>query len=248
MDFKTVSDDFLVTTILQTQMKIPRSRENVLHFFDALKKAFPEMTVFYQREPGEFVLESDRKTGSYMVCGIASNRITTMSYNPENLEASNALNKWVLEKCPFYFGISEIDIHSLDVAFGFNFDYRGNRNQVISDALLHDSDLGALGDDWDLAKPVEFEPRITYSLDDDGFRYAILDIESCCDQYQVRTGKYDDEPIAISFAVRQYPKPGELMNILDSYSYQLQIGELLCIKNIIPRIVMQISQTIATKG
>ena len=248
MDFKTVADDFILNSRLQTQMTLPMNRENVLHFFDAVQRVFPTMTTFYQREQDCFVLESDRKKGAYSVISINEKSIETTSFNPADLESGHYFHRWVLEKCVYYFGISPLDIALLDVGFSFNLDYAGNRNQVVADALLGDSDLNSLPVDWDLARPVDYEPQIAYSLDEEGYRLAMLEVEPCCDIYQVRTGKFDEEPITINFVVRQYPKPDKTIETLNSYAYQSQICELLCIKNVIPRIVVPISQTIATRG
>ena len=65
MDFNTVADDFFVNFDFQTTLALPNSRESVLHFCEAIQKEFPDMTSFYQRETGEFVLEGNHDTGSY---------------------------------------------------------------------------------------------------------------------------------------------------------------------------------------
>ena len=54
--YNSVSDDFGVYVYLNTKMDLPSGRETVLHFFDGMRKAYPQMTDFDTREGGEFVL------------------------------------------------------------------------------------------------------------------------------------------------------------------------------------------------
>jgi len=64
-DFANVADDFFVNLSVQTTLPLPRNRETVLHFFEAVQKQFAGMTSFYQRDGGEYVLEGDRESGCY---------------------------------------------------------------------------------------------------------------------------------------------------------------------------------------
>ena len=59
--FSTLCDDVGVYVYLNTKVDLPSASETVLHFFDSVQKAFPEMTEFERRESGEFVLEVDRE-------------------------------------------------------------------------------------------------------------------------------------------------------------------------------------------
>ena len=56
--YSSLCDDFGVYVYLNTKMELPSNRETVLHFFESLRKQFPEMTDFDKRETGEFVLAS----------------------------------------------------------------------------------------------------------------------------------------------------------------------------------------------
>ena len=44
------ADDFYVNVNLNTEMELPNSRDTVLHFFEQMKKAFPDLRNFYTRE------------------------------------------------------------------------------------------------------------------------------------------------------------------------------------------------------
>ena len=53
-------EDFYINMRLGSQMSLPHQRETVLHFFEQVQKAFPNMTRFRKAENGELNLEEDR--------------------------------------------------------------------------------------------------------------------------------------------------------------------------------------------
>ena len=54
------ADDFYVNVHLNTEMELPTNRDTVLHFFEQMKKGFPELRNFYTRDNGDLVLEGDK--------------------------------------------------------------------------------------------------------------------------------------------------------------------------------------------
>ena len=46
-------------------MDLPDSRDTVLHFFEQMKKAFPELRNFYARDNGDLVLEGDKEQSTH---------------------------------------------------------------------------------------------------------------------------------------------------------------------------------------
>ena len=63
--YASLCDDFGVSLYLHSKLEMPNGREPVLHFFEAVQKAFPKMTEFEKRSDGEYMLEEDRDAGSY---------------------------------------------------------------------------------------------------------------------------------------------------------------------------------------
>ena len=59
------ADDFYVNMNLNTEMELPTNRDTVLHYFEQMKKAFPELRNFYTRESGDLVLEGDKEQEAY---------------------------------------------------------------------------------------------------------------------------------------------------------------------------------------
>ena len=55
-----------------------------------------------------------------------------------------ALPRAVLEIAPYYLSISPLDVDFIEVVFGFDLEAQTNRDQVVFEALLADSALGAV--------------------------------------------------------------------------------------------------------
>lgn len=245
-DFSNIADDFFVNLSLQTTLALPDSRETVLHFCEAMQKEFTDMTAFYQRESGEYVLEGDRDSGSYQWMELQTRRLSAGCFNPPDLQTAYKMHQWILDRSVYYLGICGLDVESLDVLLGFNLDYSGNRDAIVADALLSGSPLGAILSGP--AKPIECEPSFVISLDEECYLQARLSLETRSSSYQVRTGRYDDEPISVYFTVRRYPRVGRLMDFQDSYRRQCEVCEDLAQRLVIPNVIQPIASAIASAG
>src|SRR5690242_5469476 len=58
--YNSDADDFYVNVNLNTEMELPSSRDTVLHYFEQMKKAFPDLCNFYTKDNGDLVLEGDK--------------------------------------------------------------------------------------------------------------------------------------------------------------------------------------------
>ena len=54
--------DFFANMYLQTEMRLPKNRETVLHFFEHIRRRYPKMSNFARR--GEFCLEQEKMMGN----------------------------------------------------------------------------------------------------------------------------------------------------------------------------------------
>jgi hypothetical protein len=244
-DFNSIADDFFVNLNLQTTLPLPRNRETVLHFFEAVRKQFPEMTSFYQREGSEYVLEGDRDSGCYPWLELQAHQLSAGYFNPPAVGAAYKLHKWLLERCVYFLGVSGLDMEALDVMFGFNLDYRGNRDSIVAEALFNGSPLAALMAD-PFVRAVECEPSIVVSLDEECSLQARVSLETRSNSYQVRTGQYDDEPISVYFTVRRYPGAAGVAKLDESFAQQCEICEDMVTKIVVPNIIQPIVSAIAS--
>ena len=244
IDFLSAADDFFINLNLQTTLALPTSRESILHFCEAVQKEFKSMASFYQRETGEYVLEGNRESGKYRWLEIQTHRLSAGYFNPETLADGCALHEWLLERSIYYLGVGGLDVECLDVLFGFNLDFRGNRDGIVAEALLGGSPIGALVGETGLTC-IECEPNLVAALDSDCYCQARLSLETRSNSYQIRTGQYDDEPISVYLTLRQYPAPGQLLDMKASFAQQCESCEDLARRVVIPQIVDPIAAAIS---
>ncbi|MFA6135131.1 MAG: hypothetical protein WC869_14045 [Phycisphaerae bacterium] len=244
-DFSSIADDFFVNMNLQTTLALPTSRETVLQFCEAVQKEFRTMTSFYQRETGEYVLESDHEEGSYLWMEMQNHRLSAGYFNPPTLADAYKFHSWLLERSVYFLGVSGLDVDCLDILFGFNLDFRGNRDAVAARALLEGSPLAALVSGGGM-KAIEFEPSLVLALEDACYLQARVTLETRSSSYQVRMAAYEEEPISIYFTLRQYPRPGKVMNVREALDQQYSTGEDMVVRLVIPNIVQPIAAAIAT--
>ncbi len=244
-EFGTVADDFFLNLNLQTTLALPSGRETILQFCEAVQKEFRSMTSFYQRDSGEYVLEGDHESGSYQWMELQSHCLAAGHFNPPGLGEACRLHSWLLERSVYFLGVSGLDVECLDVLYGFNLDFRGNRDAIAAQAMLEGSPLAALAAGGQY-KSMEFEPSLVIALEDDCYLQARLALETRSSSYQVRTGSYEDEPISVYFTIRQYPQPRQDFQLRASFTRQCEIGEDLVRRVIIPHVVQPIATAIAT--
>ena len=244
-NFSSVADDFFVNLALQTTLALPESRETILHFCEAVQKEFRSMSSLYRRDSGEYVLEGDRESGSYQWLELQSNRLSAGYFNPPEAAAAYRMHRWLLDRSVYFVGISTLDIECVDLMFGFNLDFVGNRDAIVAQALLAGAPLVALTAEAG-AKCVECEPNIVVALDDSCYQQARLSIETRGSSYQVRTGQYNDEPISVYLAVRHYPRPDEMLDPNKSFPRQCEVAEDITCRIVIPQVIQPLAAAIAT--
>ena len=130
--------------------------------------------------------------------------------------------------------------------FGFNLDYRGNRDAIVAEALLGGSPAGGAGRATPAALALEFEPSFIVALDAECYPPGPPGLETRNNSYQVRTGNYDEEPISVYFTVRGYPRPGQKFAIKESFEHQCVQARELTQRIVLPRVVRPIAAAIAS--
>ncbi len=244
--YSTLSDDFYINVNLNTEMQLPTGRETVLEFFERVQKSYPTMRNFYTRENGDFVLEEDKEQGHQRWLSLEPRRICSGYINPTDVEEPIKQHELVLQLVPYMLSVSPLDCEALDFMFGFDFNYRGNHDELIAEALGMPAGYDHLPD-IPGTRVLNFEPSMTIALDDDCRRQARLMIETRTSAYQVRRGEYPEDQISVYFTVRQY---GSLQHdtSFDSTMHLLrEQGEELMNEHIIQSVLQPISQAIAAK-
>ena len=245
--FNAFCEDFYINMRLGSQLNLPHNRETVLHFFEQVQKGFPSMTRFRKNENGELNLEEDRSRESYRWMSVETKRLSSGHVNPPSVEEALKLHKLLLELAPYQLGISPVEIDYLDVLFGFDLEFSGNHDEIISESLFADSPLVCLTEE-DGAKAVDFQPTVTVALSEDCRLQARIDVVTRTNSYQVRTGDYSDEVISVYLILRRYWGDRPKQKIEDLLSEMAERADQLCNKHIVPRVLKPISTAISSRS
>jgi hypothetical protein len=240
------ADQFYVNLHLNTEMELPTNRDTVLHFFEQMKKGFPELRNLYSRENGDLVLEGDKDQQTYRWLAIEPRRLCSGQFNPETLEDAYRQHDLVLDLAPHLLTISVLDCEALDVMYGFDFNFEGNHDEVVAEALGVGHGLEGLFE-LPSAQVINFEPSLTLALNDSCQLQCRLAIETRTNAYQVRTRDFGEDQISIYFTVRQYWGKGPEMTFLESLRRQREVGEEIIQRSILPKVVRPLAQAIASR-
>jgi hypothetical protein len=240
------SDDFYVNVHLNTEMELPNNRDTVLHFFEQMKKGFPELRNFYTRENGDLVLEGEKEQESHRWVAIEPRRLCSGQFNPEALDDSFRQHELVLDLAPHLLTISLLDCEALDVMFGFDFNFEGNHDEVVSEALGVGHGLEGLFE-VPRAQVVNYEPSLTLALNESGQLQCRLAVETRTNALKVRTREFGDDQISVYFTVRQYWGRQPYKTFAESYKNQRAICQDLVDTHIVPGVVRPLAQAIAAK-
>ena len=246
-EYSVLCDDFYVEMSIHTEMELPTGRETILNFFERIQKQFPSLGSFYRRKKAGFCLEENGEGGSYRWVTLEKNCISSGMVNPRVLEDVYSLNRLVLELSPYMLSVSPLDISSLDVVFGMDFDYYGNGDEVIAETFFGSSAFNSLLE-LPGANVVGLSPNMVIALTSDQSTQARINVESKTSAYESgRSKKESDETIGLSFTIRQYPYSSEVFDAALSFANQCRLAEELMDDKIIPNFVQPLINVIAHK-
>ena len=245
-DYSSFADDFYINVILNTEMELPKSRDTLLHFYERIQKSYPDMSNFYTRENGDFVLEEDKEKGHYRWVSLENRRLCSGCVNPARSEDAYEQHELVLELAPYHLSVSTLDCEALDVLFGFDFTYGGNHDEIVAEALGISKAIEPILE-VPGARIINFEPSATIALDEHCRLQCRMSVETRTNAYQIRTGEFHDDQLSVYFTVRQYWGFGPKLTFLESLAKQCKVGEELVESHILPNIVRPLAQAISAK-
>ncbi len=244
--FGAYCDDTYLNMHLTTEMDIPQNRESVLHFFEQVQKRFPKLNNFYARERSEYCLEEEKEGGSHRWVAIEPRRVCSCLLNPQSLEEAIAQHTAVLELVPFSLSISHLDCESLNVTMGFDFNYRGNHNELLAEALglipAHERLMDIPG-----TSVLNYEPGFQLALDEDCRTQCRLAFETRTNPYHVRSGEYGEEQLSVYLLVRRFDSLRQGENYVDELKRLAQICQEIVESHLIENVLKPLQQTIALK-
>jgi hypothetical protein len=244
--YASLCDDFGVSTYLHGKLEMPSNRETVLHFFEAVQKAFPKMTDFDKRNEDEYLLEEDREAGSYRWTSLDKRRLCAGFVNPPTLDDADSHIERILELAPYHLDLSNLQTESMDVLYYFDFLYQGNHDEVVAEALASGTPLEGMSQ-IPAARVLHYQPVITMALDDACQLQCRLSVETRTNAYQVRTGQFPEAPISVYFTVRQFWGKQPFKTYTESYQNQRRLLDELVNTYVIPNVITPLAKAISAK-
>lgn len=244
--YGSLADDWYINMNLNTEMKLPDSRETLLGFFERVQKSYPEMSNFYTRPNGDLVLEEEKDEPSRRWLHLEDSCISSGRINPVDPDDAFGQHQTVLELVPYMLSVSPLDCEALDYVMGFDFDYRGNHDELVAEALSLGPSFDGMLEIPD-SKVLHFSPSMTIALDENCRRWARLLIETRSTPYQVRRGNYSEDQISVYFTVRQYGS----LSVGSSFENELaelrETCEELLNRSVIEQVLRPLAQAISTR-
>ena len=244
--YSSFSDDYYVNVNLNTEMDLPSGRESTLHFFEQLRKKYPTMCNFYNRERGEYVLEEEKEAGHYRWATVEPRRIYSGYYNPQNIEDALEQHGVAMELVPYALSISPLDCESISLMFGFDFTYRGNHNALLAEAIGIAPALERFTE-IEGTSLLSNEPMFVLGLDEECRTQCRLSFETRTTPYHVRSGEFPEEQLSVYLTIRRFGslEPG------DTYVDALETLKGHCTKlldnYVVENILVPLQQAIAIK-
>jgi hypothetical protein len=232
---------------VNTELELPSARDTILAFFERIQKQFPSLGHFYRRDNNDYCLEGNRQSGNYGWVALEAERIGSGVVNPPQFKSVYAQHKLVLELIPYMLSVSHLDIGSLDVTLAMDFDYSGNHDEIISEALFGASAFSSLME-LPSAKAMGFSPEVIIALSEDCRTQARISVESKTSVLgSRRKDRGEDTAISLSFTIRQYPSGAGKFDSTDSFEKQCALAEELMAERIVPNFVLPLTNVIAQK-
>jgi len=245
--YESLADDYFINMALNTEMALPTQRETVLDFFGRIQKTYPTLQNFQCRDTTEFVLEEDKEQDRYRWVGLEPKRIGSGIVNPLSMDDAMQQHLLVLELAPYMLSVSPLDCEAIDLMFGFDFEYRGNQDELVAEALglgpAFDSLLSLPG-----TRPLNVEPSLTILLTDDCRRQCRVMIETQTHASQVRRNDFPEEAINVYFTMRQYRSLSRNQTFQETLVELREQGEQLIQRHIVDQILRPLAQAIAGKS
>lgn len=242
----TCSDDYYVNLNVNTEMDLNLDRGSALHFFEQVKKRYPTMRNFYGREAGDYVLEEDKDRGDYRWVSVEQRRFSSGYVNPGDLDDALQQHATVLEIAPFALSASPLDCESVNLMFGFDFNYRGNHNELVAEALGFPPAFDGLMEELG-ARPICYEPLLHLALDEDCKLQARISVETRSSAFHIRTGSFPDEQFSVYVTARRFGA----LDADETFADVLQVLDRTCrqlVQNYaMERILLPLQQAIAMK-
>ncbi len=247
--FAAVCDEFYVSSRLFLKLQMSLERETILHFFDRIRKEFPGLRKLRRRDDDSLVLEEEApEHGSRRWIRIDRGSLRFGHYSPQDTDDVRRFGELILTQAPYHLSFSDIDFDHLEVVYGFDLEYRGNHDQVVSETLLGEhAATGFLFGDR-AAHIIDVQPYYGIALSPDCDLQAYVEVKSRTTTYEVRNVNYEGEPISVFLTTRKYWGLEDPPSLADALTQLFDSAEELAADTVVPSFVNPLSSAIASRS
>ena len=245
--FGAFCDEFYVNTRLYLKLDLDPSRETLLHFMEQIRRAFPRMSRLRRRGDDGLVLdEEDREGHDRRFVRIDTNALRFGNFRPADADAVSGFAGMVLRQAPHHLSLSDLDYDYMEVAFGFDLEYRGNHDELVAETLFPGHALlNALTGDGQCV--VDCQPFFGVKLTDDCEKQVYLEVKGRTSTYEIRTGEYEASALSVYLTARRYWGFAGDKDLLLVHRELLATGEQYAADCAVPHLVQPLATAIASR-
>ncbi|MBN1346976.1 MAG: hypothetical protein JXQ73_30075 [Phycisphaerae bacterium] len=245
--FGAICDEFFVSTRLHLKLELPNSRETVLHFFERVRREFPNMDRMRRRGNGGLVLEQSDESANPMWVRLDPNCLRFGEGSPPNLDQPRRLARLVLEQAPFHLSLSELDIDRLELVYSFDLDYGGNHDQLVAETFFSDHPFAGLINGDHATHVIECQPCLGVALTRECDTQAYMELRSRSTTYEASRGQFDPKPLTVSLTTRRYWSAHQVSELIAAYDDLTERATRLATDHVVPVIVNPLAHAIASR-
>lgn len=244
--FGALCTDFYINQKLALKMDLPGERETLLHFFDRIRKSYPQINRF-RRFENELALESSRREAEYRWLALRRNSMRSGIVNPPTMDQAHRFHHDLLELAPSFLSLSALDIDHLEVLFGFDLECPADHDRIIYQALIEPSPMAEILKLPD-AKCLDVQPAFGLSLTPDGSTQAYFEVKTRPRSRRGSAKRYEGEPISLFVTLRRYGPFDNVTDLPALYDQLAQQAEQLATERLVPHMLTPIARHITSES
>ena len=244
-----VCDEFFVSSRLFLRMEMGLERETVLHFFDRIRKEYPNLRKLRRRDDGCVVLEEEagaRASRRWIRLDRGSLRFG--HFSPENADEVRRFGELILTQAPYHLSFSEIDFDHLEVVYGFDLEYRGNHDQLVAETLWGEHAATSFLFGEQAAHIIDAQPYFGISISPECDVQAYVEVKSRTTTYEVRSGNFENEPISVLLTARRYWGLEDPPTLVTALHQLFEIADEQATERVVPHFVNALASAIASRS
>lgn len=243
-----ICDSFYISSRIHLKLDLAPERETVLHFFDRVRKEFPRLTRMRRRDSSALILEEepDERDARRWV-RLDPRTVRLGFFNPPVLDDARHFGEFVLEQAPYHLTLSDLDIDHLELSFGFDLQYRGNHDQLVADTLLGDHAGANFLNSAHAFRIIDTQPHYGIALTPDCDLQAYVDVRSRTATFEVRSERYEPQPITVLLTLRKYWGIHAPANPVAGFTVLFDAAQKLARESVVPQFVNPLAAAINSR-